>query len=314
MIDSEMYPVSFFSQAFDLIQKIQSDFHILEADQVEMFAAQMKKHQALILSIHQQVRNISPDMQTQSPTPLIAKQAPSERPQKPGAIQTENAPPAKTPEQKTKKTSFFNRLGIYKDEESGKVPVKKTVIENAPSRKTFPEKKVLIKGTEESVVNAPTRIIPPASKMTRPAKPAPTETQKPGPAKPAPTETQKPEPAKPAPTETQKPGPAKPAPTETQKPEPASVPVEVNTPQSLNEAIEKKKLSDLRKAFSLNDRFRYRKELFGGSEEAMSKVITILNNKASFKESIAFLEQKLHWDFSDPTVKDFIKILEIRFL
>ena len=63
MIDSEMYPVSFFSQTFDLIQKIQSDIHTLEADQVELFASQMKKHQALILSIHQQMRNISPESQ-----------------------------------------------------------------------------------------------------------------------------------------------------------------------------------------------------------------------------------------------------------
>ncbi|MDR2913819.1 MAG: hypothetical protein LBV74_03140, partial [Tannerella sp.] len=115
----------------------------------------------------------------------------------------------------------------------------------------------------------------------------------------------------PAPKITQ---PTRPIPAETKKSEPASPSVEANIPQSLNEAIEKKKLSDLRKAFSLNDRFRYRKELFGGSEEAMNKVITILNNKESFKESIVFLEQKLHWDFSDPTVKDFIKILEIRFL
>jgi hypothetical protein len=82
---------------------------------------------------------------------------------------------------------------------------------------------------------------------------------------------------------------------------------------TLNDAIEKKKLSDLRKAFSLNDRFRYRKELFGGSEDAMNKVVGILNNKLSFDESISFLEQKLHWDFNDPTVKDFIKILENRF-
>ena len=60
MIDSEMYPVSFFSQACDLMQKIQGDFHTIEAEQVEMFAAQLKKHQELIFSIHQQMRYIQP--------------------------------------------------------------------------------------------------------------------------------------------------------------------------------------------------------------------------------------------------------------
>ena len=83
---------------------------------------------------------------------------------------------------------------------------------------------------------------------------------------------------------------------------------------TINEVIEKKKMSDLRKAFNLNERYRYRKDLFGGSEEAMNKVITILNNRQSLDECIQFLEQKLHWDFNDPTVKDFIKILEMRFL
>ena len=40
---------------------------------------------------------------------------------------------------------------------------------------------------------------------------------------------------------------------------------------SLNDILEKKNLSDFRKAFSLNDRFRFRRELFGGNEEKMNK-------------------------------------------
>ena len=82
---------------------------------------------------------------------------------------------------------------------------------------------------------------------------------------------------------------------------------------TLNDVLEKKNLSDLRKAFSLNDHFRYRKELFNGSEETMNKVISTLNNHQSLKESITFLEQKLRWDFEDPTVIDFINKLELRF-
>jgi len=89
---------------------------------------------------------------------------------------------------------------------------------------------------------------------------------------------------------------------------------EANQPPTLNDAIEKKRIADLRKAFSLNDRFRYRKELFGGSEESMNNVINILNDKPTLNESVLFLEQKLHWNFNDPSVKDFIKILELRYL
>ncbi|MDR2472870.1 MAG: hypothetical protein LBD53_04790, partial [Tannerella sp.] len=59
MTNAEIYPVSFFSKAFDLLQKIQSDVHTLEAGQVEMFETQMKKHRELILSIHRQTMNIA---------------------------------------------------------------------------------------------------------------------------------------------------------------------------------------------------------------------------------------------------------------
>ena len=81
----------------------------------------------------------------------------------------------------------------------------------------------------------------------------------------------------------------------------------------MNDRIEKKKIADLRRAFSLNDRFRYRKELFKGSDENMNNAITTLNNTTTLKDSLAFLEQKLQWDFDNPTVKDFVKILETRF-
>jgi hypothetical protein len=223
MKDSEIYPVSFFSQAFDLIQKIQSDFHLLEADQVEMFAAQMKKHQALILSIHQQMRNMDS-------VPLSVPPAVSEKP--------------------------------------------------------------TVKITEEPTVTPPVKF----SAAKRPARPIPNP--------PPGDETAK---------TTEKSTITKPV--TSGEPERSRLPTDsAPSATSVNEAIEKKSLSDLRKAFRLNDRFRYRRELFGGDEEIMNKVILILNGKESYKESIRFLEEKLHWDFSNPTVKDFIKILEIRFL
>ena len=278
MTDSEMYPVSFFSQAFDLIQKIQADIHTLEANQVEMFATQMKKHQALILSIHQQMRNIVPEkeQQVQKPAPPII-------------------------------------------EDSIKVPVKEAEVNKPVTEKEITE-----------AVTEPSEEVPAAEKISVPAnKPA---------AKPAipvsevPAQTEKPteepvkqpdEPITKVSTQTVKPiegpiiHPSNPEPDTTETVENAITPPPpsvVNAPRSVNDLIEKKKLSDLRKAFSLNDRFLYRRELFGGSEEAMNKVIAILNNKVSFSESVAFLEEKLHWDFSSPTVKSFVKILEIRFL
>ncbi|MDR1592160.1 MAG: hypothetical protein LBS16_04660, partial [Prevotellaceae bacterium] len=96
MKDSEFYPVSFFSNTFDLLQKIRNGFHTLEAEQVEMFALQMKRHQELIISIHQQMRNI--ERISESKTSF-------EMPKPTTAPETEN-----TEKERPKKTSIFNRI------------------------------------------------------------------------------------------------------------------------------------------------------------------------------------------------------------
>lgn len=321
MIDAEMYPVSFFSQAFDLTNKIQSDIQTLESDQVEMFAAQMKKHQALILSIHQQMRNISPETAGQKPaTPdaIDRSAVPNAAPEQP------TARPATTPKQEIaesketnpKKGSFLNRLGIYKEdkkeapdkEQKPVTPAKKQNDTPAPTIRTekqspvieepirVPEKKTVIE-PKPVVAPKPTVVPKPAAEPKPIVEPKPTDMTRP--TRPMPTHEAAPEPTK----------------RPTTKPVEAIPPaVEINPPPSIKDVIERKKLSDLRKAFSLNDRFLYRRELFGGSEDAMNKAITILNGKESFKDSVDFLEHTLYWDFNNPTVKSFIKILEIRFL
>lgn len=82
---------------------------------------------------------------------------------------------------------------------------------------------------------------------------------------------------------------------------------------SLNEILERQNLSDFRKAFSLNDRFRFRRELFGGDEEKMNKAITELNDIHSYEESVTYLNNVLQWNVEDVSVADFIKLLEKRF-
>ena len=79
---------------------------------------------------------------------------------------------------------------------------------------------------------------------------------------------------------------------------------------SLNDILEKKNLSDFRKAFSLNDRFRFRRELFGGNEEKMNKAISDLNDLSSYEESVTYLNKVLNWNIEDASVADFIKLLE----
>ena len=82
----------------------------------------------------------------------------------------------------------------------------------------------------------------------------------------------------------------------------------------LNDLLEKKNFSDFRKAFSLNDRFRFRRELFGGDEAQMNKVINDLNDLHSYEDSVTYLNNELKWNIEDEAVADFIKLLEKRFL
>ena len=82
----------------------------------------------------------------------------------------------------------------------------------------------------------------------------------------------------------------------------------------LNDLLEKKNLSDFRKAFSLNDRFRFRRELFGGDEARMNKAINDLNDLHSYEDSVTYLNNELQWNIEDEAVADFIKLLEKRFL
>lgn len=83
---------------------------------------------------------------------------------------------------------------------------------------------------------------------------------------------------------------------------------------SLNEVIEKKSLTDFRRAISLNDWFRFKRDLFKGNEEAINATIQALNGTSSYEEAIAYLNGHTQWDPDDPTAADFIKLLEKRFL
>ena len=400
MIDSELYPVSFFSQAFDLIQKLQGDFQTLEAEQVEMFTEQLKKHQALILSIHQQMRHFSTQTQnmistvTQPDTPVVYREQPAKpapnvstvtpavQPEQPQSVVHAVAPPPPPPPPATRPVAMQPQAEPAPPSVSS-IPEAYMQTATPPSVAEEPAFRAMPVVAEEPVAVAARPIPPPPMPMPMPLPPdapvthpahqmpppppvasvAPPAHQMPSaapaarPARPMPP----PPPDAPVAQPLHQMPPAAPAarparpmplpppdapvapPTRPIPPPPPNVPetapatsgipsflapIGADTPPvrnetilseqpayaTLNDAIEKKNLSDLRNAFSLNDHFRFRKELFGGNEETMNKVIGILNNKQSLKESFTFLEQKLHWDFNDPTVKDFAKKIEKRFL
>lgn len=94
---------------------------------------------------------------------------------------------------------------------------------------------------------------------------------------------------------------------------PAEPAVAKPQPNSLNDLLERQHLSDFRKAFSLNDRFRFRRELFSGSETLMNQVIADLNEIKSYEESIAYINKVLHGSVEEEAMADFLQLIEKRF-
>ncbi|MDD4432995.1 MAG: hypothetical protein QMB84_01930 [Macellibacteroides fermentans] len=213
MRDAEIYPVSFFSQAYTTTQKIVDNLQSIEADQLALFKEQMEKHRALI----------------------------------------------KKAERLEAEAALVTQMQEY---ESNYEPVQEMEL---PSVEELNEEVESVATPAAATVAAEKTVSEPAASLSSASSHATTLEQ--------------------------------------------SLPHSI----SLNEVIQKKFLADFRKAFSLNDRFRFRRELFGGDEGRMNEAISDLNELQSFEESITYLDKKLKWNVEDEAVADFIKLLEKRF-
>ena len=205
---TEIYPVSFFSRAFELTGKMQVDLHEMEIGQIELFDRQLRQHREQIRAFETKARPAfeAPTPEQASPTPPPAPQA-----------------------------------------------------------------------DEEEPIMRPTPM------------PEPTPAPAPVPAGPTPKPT--------------------PIPVPKMAPAPLS-----HADTSLNDAIERTKLTDLRKAFTLNDRFRFCRELFDRDEARMNDTLSALNEAHSYSESLDLLRARVQWDFEGETAADFLKFIERRFV
>lgn len=85
------------------------------------------------------------------------------------------------------------------------------------------------------------------------------------------------------------------------------------TPHFFGDIIEKRILSDLKKAISLNDKFRFQRDLFNGNANEMNEVLDFLNRTTTFTEAWNYLESKYHWNMENDSVSTFKQLLEKRF-
>jgi hypothetical protein len=108
--------------------------------------------------------------------------------------------------------------------------------------------------------------------------------------------------------------PPSPVPNDTLERKNLSEPEEISSPSPVpSDAPEKKNLPDFTKAFSVNDRFYFLKELFGGDMEKMNRVVADLNAMQTFEEAAGYLHETMKWDKENATVTEFLKLLKKRF-
>ena len=84
-------------------------------------------------------------------------------------------------------------------------------------------------------------------------------------------------------------------------------------PIRLDEKLARENSRNLRKAFSLNDMFRFRRELFGNSATEMTDTLNLVEAMSSLSEANDYFYNDLKWDASNPEVQDFMDIIAKHF-
>lgn len=77
----------------------------------------------------------------------------------------------------------------------------------------------------------------------------------------------------------------------------------------LDEKLSRKISKNFRQAISLNDKFRFRRELFGNSSQQYDAALDLIAEMSSFDEARAYFLDNYGWDAENPDVKSFFTIL-----
>lgn len=245
--EREIYPVSFFSQAFDITNKIQDSLHQIEIAQIELFEKQMKEHQAQIRNI----QRVEKKQETTQTTSMI--------------------------EEKLLKTSSFDdSTQVILPKTDHHITEKDTIVENKEAETGYTSPMIEEQLPEVSSFDDDTQVVSPKTGQ--------------------PIIKEKIEPTKKAEMQL-----------------PSLVEKLQITSNSLDKKFEKKTLSDLKKAFTINDRFRFCRELFSSNENLMNQAFTELNNIESYNESVTYIKEHFNWNWEEEVATEFISMIEKRF-
>ena len=75
-----------------------------------------------------------------------------------------------------------------------------------------------------------------------------------------------------------------------------------------------KKITELKSALTIADRFRFQRELFGGDGEKMMQALSDLDAAGSIAAAKEYVRAKFSWKADDPCVVSFMTLLERRYM
>jgi len=83
--------------------------------------------------------------------------------------------------------------------------------------------------------------------------------------------------------------------------------------KSLDQALSSQKITDLKRGISLNDKFRFQREIFGGNAALLDQTLEALNEMESKEEATEFLS-KLNLNEENQAVTGFLELVNRKFL
>ena len=78
---------------------------------------------------------------------------------------------------------------------------------------------------------------------------------------------------------------------------------------TVEEKLARQNSRDLKQAFTLNDKYRFRRELFGNSDTEFIDMINLVSAMATLSEAEDYFYGDLEWDLENEEVKDFMNII-----
>lgn len=84
---------------------------------------------------------------------------------------------------------------------------------------------------------------------------------------------------------------------------------ERTTPITMDVKLAQQNSKDLKKAFTLNDRFRFKRELFGNSDNDFVDAINLVSAMQSLTEAEEYFYEDLGWDSESEEVQEFMSII-----